>query len=192
MRTGDAFDFGVNLFDMGESSFADCTRVFTALAAEGLGPARSRVQLVSADAKERLGLSIDPGKEQASRVRVTFLTPTEIKGAIQPDFGVLLARIRDRVSTIRVLYGAGPLDIDFKAFGQKAAAVRMTRCELVRTEVSRVSGRTGQRHSLGGFTGAAEYEGDLAPFLPYLEIARWTGVGRHTVWGNGEIAYETF
>ena len=30
-----------------------------------------------------------------------------------------------------------------------------------------------------------EYEGDLAEFLPWLEAARWTGVGRLTVWGNG-------
>ena len=68
----------------------------------------------------------------------------------------------------------------------------MTRCELVPVAAERTSRGTGQRHSLGGFTGVAEYQGDLAKFLPYLEIARWTGVGRQTVWGKGEIAYETF
>ena len=31
------------------------------------------------------------------------------------------------------------------------------------------------------------YRGDLAAFLPYLRAARWTGVGRQTVWGKGEI-----
>jgi len=36
--------------------------------------------------------------------------------------------------------------------------------------------------------GIAEYEGDLAEFLPYLEAARWTGVGRQSVWGKGEIS----
>jgi hypothetical protein len=35
--------------------------------------------------------------------------------------------------------------------------------------------------------GSAEYEGDLAEFVPYLRAARWAGVGRQTVWGNGEI-----
>jgi hypothetical protein len=30
----------------------------------------------------------------------------------------------------------------------------------------------------------------MAEFLPYLEAARWTGVGRQTVWGKGEIAVE--
>ena len=33
----------------------------------------------------------------------------------------------------------------------------------------------------------AEYQGDTGEFLPILEAARWTGVGRHCVWGNGEI-----
>jgi hypothetical protein len=125
-----------------------------------------------------------------SRLRVGFLTPTELKGAERPDFGVLMSRIRDRISTLRQLYGAGPLNIDFKAFGDRASRARMTRCDLVPVEAERVSRRTGQSHSLGGFTGICEYEGDLAEFLPFLEIARWTGVGRQTVWGKGEISTE--
>ena len=42
-------------------------------------------------------------------------------------------------------------------------------------------------HSIGGFVGEAEYEGDLAEFVPYLRVAKWTGVGRQTVWGKGEV-----
>ncbi|MGB9605238.1 MAG: CRISPR system precrRNA processing endoribonuclease RAMP protein Cas6, partial [Bryobacteraceae bacterium] len=38
------------------------------------------------------------------------------------------------------------------------------------------------------FTGEVEYEGDVAEFVPYLEAAQWTGVGRQTVWGKGELA----
>jgi hypothetical protein len=66
----------------------------------------------------------------------------------------------------------------------------MTRCEIQHVPVERTSRATGETHSLGGFTGVAEYQGDLGEFLPYLEIARWTGVGRQTVWGKGEIAWE--
>ena len=141
---------------------------------------------------EPLRLSLCVPEPQGCRLRVHFLTPTELKGAEQPEFGILLARIRDRVGTLRELYGNGPLTIDFKAFGERASRVAMTRCELVPVAADRTSRGTGQRHSLGGFTGVAEYEGDVAEFLPYLEIARWTGVGRQTVWGKGEIAYETF
>jgi hypothetical protein len=63
----------------------------------------------------------------------------------------------------------------------------MTSCTLQRIEAERRSGSTGQTHSLGGFIGEAEYEGDLRDFLPYLKAAKWTGVGRQTVWGKGEI-----
>ncbi|HML16367.1 MAG TPA: CRISPR system precrRNA processing endoribonuclease RAMP protein Cas6, partial [Bryobacteraceae bacterium] len=111
-------------------------------------------------------------------------------GADRPEFGTLFARIRDRVSTLRALYGDGPLEIDFKSMGERAARIRMTCCEIRRVDAERTSRATGQRHSLGGFVGKAEYEGDLAEFLPYLEIARWTGVGRQAVWGKGEIVCE--
>jgi hypothetical protein len=136
----------------------------------------------------RLPLARESGP--VSRLRVHFLTPTELKGADTPEFGVLLSRIRDRISTLRDLYGAGPLDIDFKAFGDRAGRISMTRCDLSPVAASRTSRGTGRTHSLGGFTGVCDYEGDLAEFVPYLEIARWTGVGRQTVWGKGEISYE--
>lgn len=104
---------------------------------------------------------------------------------------MLAARIRDRVSKLRELYGDGPLAIDFRAFGERAALVRMMRCEMTRVEVERRSSRTGQAHSIGGFTGEAEYEGELSEFVPYLRAAKWTGVGRQTVWGKGEVGIVT-
>jgi hypothetical protein len=54
--------------------------------------------------------------------------------------------------------------------------------------IERRSSRTGQTHPIGGFQGTVEYTGPLDEFLPYLEAARWTGVGRQAVWGKGEIA----
>jgi hypothetical protein len=146
----------------------------------------------SVEGTELLRLPLAASSAPVARLRVCFLTPTELKGADRPAFGILLARVRDRISTLRQLYGDGPLNLDFKAFGERAGRVLTTRCDLADVEAERISRRTGQRHSLGGLTGVAEYAGDLAEFIPYLEIARWTGVGRQTVWGKGEIAYETF
>ena len=55
-------------------------------------------------------------------LRVEFVTPTELKSGdhlvARPEFGVLFARARDRVSTLRALYGAGPLEIDFQCDGR--------------------------------------------------------------------------
>jgi hypothetical protein len=125
------------------------------------------------------------------RIVVRFVTPTELKAAggmaSKPEFAVLFGRLRDRISTLRALYGAGPLDIDFRSLGQRAAAVRLSRTDLNWERAIRRSGRTGQVHPLGGFTGEAEYEGDLAVFVPWLRAGRWVGVGRHTVWGRGDF-----
>jgi hypothetical protein len=125
-------------------------------------------------------------------LRLSFITPTELKSgdaiATKPEFGVLAARIRDRLSILGQAYGNGPLTIDFKAFGERALSVRMTRCDVHQVDVGRRSSRTGQVHSIGGFVGGAEYEGELTEFMPYLRAAaKWTGVGRQTVWGKGEI-----
>jgi hypothetical protein len=173
-------EVGLNLFLIREPAVELFTRVMSELGT-----------LSSVSGTERVSLSLCAPEQALERVRVRFLTPTELKGAERPEFGVLMARIRDRVSTLRELYGEGALAIDFKAFGERAGRVSTTRCELMTIADERVSRATGQRHSLGGFTGFAEYAGDLAEFLPYLEIAHWTGVGRQTVWGKGEIAYET-
>ena len=58
-------------------------------------------------------------------------------------------------------------------------------------KADRLSSRTGQSHSIGGFVGIAEHEGELAEFIPYLEAGRWTGVGRQSVWGKGEFSITT-
>jgi hypothetical protein len=181
IAAGEPFDFGINLFETKDGAVDLFAGAFSV-------PFGTPLKIEGA---ELLRLPLE-GTAQADRVRVQFVTPTELKGSDRPEFGTLFARIRDRVSTLRALYGDGPLEIDFKAVGERAGQVQMTRCEIENIEIERTSRATGQRHSLGGFTGGAEYSGGLSEFLPYLEIARFTGVGRQTVWGKGEIEYETF
>jgi len=178
---GESFQFGVNLFETRDEAVDLFAKAF-----EG------RFGVPTIEGREPLPLLIEPTTIPMDRVRVRFLTPTELKGSERPEFGTLLARIRDRVSTLRALYGAGPIDIDFRAIGERASHVNMSRCELQHFEAERTSRATGETHSLSGFIGVAEYEGDLGEFIPYLKIAGFTGVGRQTVWGKGEIAYETF
>ena len=137
-------------------------------------------------------MSLEPPARAVDEITIEFLTPTELKGGegliARPEFRVLLARIRDRVSTLRSLYGAGPLDIDFAALAARASAVSLHQCEIREAGTTRHSSRTGRSHPLAGFTGIAAYQGPLTEFVPLLEAAQWTGVGRQTVWGKGEIA----
>jgi hypothetical protein len=212
IAAGQPFHFDLNLFDLHSPALAYLILTFAQLAEEGLGSARSKVELVrvwkldgdgdpqvalyenaaiQTHSEPPLTLDLRPAERRITRARVRFLTPTELKSgreiAARPEFAILATRARDRLSTLRELYGAGALAIDFRAFGERAAGVKMTRCELAMVDVQRRSSRTGQTHSIGGFIGEAEYEGDLGEFVPYLTAAQWTGVGRQTVWGKGQI-----
>ncbi len=213
VRPGEAFHVDLHLFDVSVRALACCIRSFREVGDQGLGHGRGRAVLECAyslaeDRSPIRRLPLDPDgtpagpvepmvldlNSPAARIRravVQFVTPTELKTARglaeTPVFPVLMARIRDRVSALRALYGAGALPIDFQAFAARAANVTLVRSSIQRVKAERRSARTGQQHPLGGFIGEAEYEGELAGFLPYLRAARWTGVGRQTVWGKGAI-----
>ena len=205
VKPGSEFYFDLHVFDLRERVLSSFQSVFARVAGEGLGPGRGRAEL---ERVESLGLGeeaamtgdaaivpsridLTPDVHPVRQARLQFRTPTELKAAgsvtSRPEFGVLFSRLRDRLSTLRALYGAGPLDIDFRAMGERADTVLLRHCELRWERVERKSGRTGQVHPIGGFTGFAEYEGELAEFLPWLRAARWVGVGRQTVWGKGDV-----
>lgn len=210
LRPGARFHFDVHVFDLRDPVLPIFVLTFAQLAREGLGPRRGRARLDSVwqqdlclfeadrfttgEPPSPLTISLPPQQDTVRRVIVRFLTPLELKTgdtiAGQPQFDVLFSRARDRVATLRELYGAGPLPLDFRGMGERARAIKMTKFRAETVDVQRRSSRTGQTHPIGGITGFAEYEGELAEFLPILRAAEWTGVGRQTVWGKGHIRVE--
>lgn len=213
IQPGELFHFDVHIFDLNDPALAYFILTFAQLAREGLGPGRGKAELVRTDqlGEDRmpcaqvfdgatlllssllppLVLPLEPTPHPVRRVRVSFVTPTELKAGgelvLRPEFGVLFARIRDRLSALSTLYGHHPLRLDFRGLGERAAQVRLVRSSLRWMQTTRRSSKTGQQHPFGGFTGEVEYEGELSEFLPCLQAAHWTGVGRQTVWGKGEI-----
>ncbi len=179
---GGHFHFDLNLFDLRGPAEKYLRLAFARF--------RANLELVKVDAETICLPLVGAGNER--KVLVRFLTPTELKSnskvAARPDFPILAARIRDRISALCHFYGEGAPALDHKGFVERAAGVQMMRCELRQVSVERHSTRTGQTHSIGGFIGEAEYEGPLAEFMPWLKAAQWTGVGRQTVWGKGTIA----
>ena len=202
---GSPFFFDAHVFDLQQPVLPYFRQAFARLANAGIGLQRGRARL---ERVEQLDLDdraqtceTEPGppcsvplngtSTQVDAVTVRFLTPTELKIggqlADRPEFSVLFSRLRDRISTLRSLYGAGALALDFRGLGERASLVKLGRCDLLLEHATRRSTRTGQAHSLGGFTGEAEYQGPLTEFLPWLRAARWVGVGRQTVWGKGDL-----
>lgn len=199
--SGAAFWFDLHLFDVRNPQFDDYKQAFTRFAEEGIGPSQAKAKLTRMERLDFGGqpaaprpLSIDLGAVPPGRIprlQVHYSTPTELKAEGQtvdvPDFHVLISRLRDRISTLRSMYGAGPLAIDFRGLADRARNVQIVTDDLRDREILRRSGRTGQQHSIGGFEGTVVYEGELSEFVPYLIAGRWTGVGRQTTWGKGEI-----
>jgi len=202
---GDVLWIDAHVFDLHRPVLPYFAEAFTQLATAGIGPERGRARLVALeqlDLEDRPSalesspgppctVSLEPEPSAVESVTVRFASPTELKSAghpaDRPEFAILFARLRDRISTLHTLYGDGPLPLDFRDMGERAAHIALTRCNLTWEKSSRRSTRTGQRHPLGGFLGEAEYQGVLTEFLPWLRAAQWTGVGRHTVWGHGDL-----
>ena len=187
-----SFSFALHLFDTRQPLIPYFETAFARWAASGIGPARTSARLLGVEPLGNLySIALDPAPSPVDAVTLRFVTPTELKAAgglaASPEFGILFARLRDRIATLRALYGAGPLELNFRGMGERAAAIRLVRSDLRWEKAARTSSRTGQTHPLGGFTGEADYCGDLREFMPWLRAARWVGVGRQTVWGKGEI-----
>ncbi len=187
---GERFHFDVNLFTRDPWPVAYFEAAFAKLASEGLGPGRGRALLEGMDHSLQ-ELSLTPPAEAVHRLTIQFVTPTELKAAegllVKPSFEVLMARLRDRISNLGAQYGDGPLEADFCEFAGRARPVALVESDLHQVDVERTSGRTGQTHPLSGFVGRVTYSGNLTEFVPYLQIGQYTGVGRQTVWGKGEL-----
>jgi hypothetical protein len=173
---GVEFSLGINVF----SPAGPPVEQFAAALAD-------RAELLSAT-REHVQVPLVPAPGPVTQVTVRYLTPTELKsgGAVvdRPEFPILFARIRERLIALWTFYGTARNELDWPTH---AAQIRMKRCDVAWRKARRRSSRTGQTHPLGGLTGEVDYEGDLAPFVPFLRAAFWTGVGRQTVWGNGVI-----
>jgi hypothetical protein len=179
VEAGESFSFDLHLFVPDRECLAAFTTAFERVALHG------RMQGTEV---RSVTFSFEPNNNEARRISVEFLTPTELKhkGELvqEPAFPVLFARIRERIRALARFYSGTNLDVDLT---NEASQVCLAHSSLVHHEAERRSSRTGQTHPLGGFTGEAIYEGRLGPFLPWLEAAYWTGVGRQTVWGKGAI-----
>lgn len=210
---GENFSFDAHLFDTSPKTVLYFISAFRTLAESGIGPRRGSAELrsvtrlteqgvpgeivfsggtvIASASAEPIKLSLAPTGLPVSKVSIRFVSPTELSKherlTSTPEFGFLFARLRDRISNLRAAYGGGSLEIDFREMGKRARKVQITRSSLKTATIERLSSKTSRRHSIGGFVGNADYCGELTEFIPYLKAGFWTGVGRHAVWGNGEI-----
>jgi hypothetical protein len=148
-------------------------------------------ELIDARLKELRGQN---GIASVERITIRFLTPTFLRADGQvvrrPEFHHVFKRLRDRINALITFFGEGPLDLNFRALGERAEKVRTVSAQIEWVERFRTSSRTHQRHELSGFVGETTYEGEMGEFLPWLTLGELVHFGKHSAWGNGWIEVE--
>jgi CRISPR-associated endoribonuclease Cas6 len=135
------------------------------------------------------------GATSVRQITLRFLTPTMLKAdsalVRRPTFATILKRLRDRINALSYFYCGNGLDIDFKAFGEQAEGIKTVADSTRWVESTRYSRRREVTHDLSGFIGEVSFEGELAPFIPYLKLGEYVHVGKNAVFGNGWYRIES-
>ncbi len=213
IQPNDSFHFDLHLFDLRPHITAYFISAFQQFVETGIGPAKGSATLTAVSilnsAKQPISEIFTNGVLRANvpappvelplaapesvihSVSIRFQTPTELRKnqptAEPPPFSAVIGRLRDRISNLLTLYGSGQPHFDFAGLSERARSITLESANITHQSTSRYSGRHAGEHPIGGFVGTIEYSGALTEFVPLLKAGEWTGVGRHTVWGNGQI-----
>lgn len=133
-----------------------------------------------------------------SRIRLKHSTRLRLKADNEllhtaPPFSLLLNRLLGRINALATLYCGGSI------ISPEQKQHLLNLAETVQIEHSTLQWRDWQRHSqrthstmpFGGLLGETVYRGELAPFVPWLALGQWVGVGGKTSFGLGlyELTY---
>jgi len=122
---------------------------------------------------------------------IVFETPTRIKDRNHftktLSFDLFMRSLLRRMSILAQLCTGHVWDLDYRHIIQQASEVRCSRSNLYWFDWGRRSGREKNRMRLGGFLGSMVFEGDLAPFLPFIRMGEYCHVGKASTFGLGKF-----
>lgn len=141
------------------------------------------------------------------RLKLKFMTPLLLKSGSgvtadgaripaeevrdRPPLGVIVRRLRDRLSALCNFFGDGWACPDFAAWGEVADTVTITSSHTRWLTRTRRSTRTGQSHEISGLVGQTTYEfpnrSTFDALTPLLRVGELIHVGKNAPWGNGGI-----
>ena len=129
-------------------------------------------------------------------ITLRFITPTRImyrgKLLFELDFQTLIINLLRRLALLAYFHcGGNPQEeIPFVDLIEKAGAVNVNDRSLKWYDWERYSNRQDTRMKLGGFVGTITFEGDLSPFMPYIQAGEILHVGKGTSFGLGKYKIE--
>jgi len=147
---------------------------------------------------------VDPVKP---RLKLKFITPLLLKSGSgidaqgvripareireRPPLGVIVRRLRDRLSSLSTFFGDGWTCPDFSAWGTLADQAQIIDSRTSWLTRNRRSTRTGHAHQISGLVGQTIYEfpnqQTFEILSPLLRIGELIHIGKHAPWGNGGI-----
>jgi hypothetical protein len=179
------------------------------LARDGLGADKGKCELLSVSSGEKVIFTPDNLHIQVmpplslpelsahhdwQKLTLNFLTPLKLqrqgriikKGlTFQDIFRALLRRI-----TLLAVFHCGvqhsEIDIDFKELIEKAGHIQTIKDNTRWFHWSRYSTRQKRVMPAGGLVGDITFEGDFAPFWPFLLLGEYFHVGKNTSFGLGK------
>ena len=155
----------------------------------GLGPERGRLDLVSIDPIGSPAAAPCPDRieiELSSPLRLVEAGRLVGPAALQPRH--LLVALLRRVSLLAERHGTAPLELDYRALRERAAAAEFTETTLRWADWARWSGRQQTLLKMGGLLGRLILPlAGLELFWPLLALAPWVHVGKGATMGLGAV-----
>jgi len=103
-------------------------------------------------------------------------------------FEMIMRNLLRRIQLLSAIYCAGPGRVDFTHLIELSREIKVKESRLHWEEQKRFSFRQDKTVGLGGVSGHIVFEGNLTPFLPFLELGEILHVGKGTAFGLGKIA----
>jgi len=116
-------------------------------------------------------------------------TPDKKQVVNHLDFSLLLARLLQRLSYLSELYCDGT-KWERGHLLQAAESCQVTEYDTKLVKFDRYSQRQQGYHPLEGILGKICLRGDLAPYLPYLQLGAWLHAGKKSSFGFGHYQIE--
>jgi hypothetical protein len=172
---------GDHHFDLLEVNSLDGTRILDHAGRELL--AQPAVDSLTLDGESTAG--------RPEALTVELVSPTRLVSdgnlVDRLEFQTLVRAALRRISALGRFHAGGEPDVDYRGLVEQAAGVKTLACDLHWADQRRYSCRQQRSMVLGGLLGTVQFEGPLAPFLPWLTIAERVHVGKNTSFGKGQI-----
>ncbi len=122
---------------------------------------------------------------------VTFLSPLRLQFEqgieFSPEFHALLRSLLRRISLLAYFHQGIELDkeLDFRQLIHLAEGIKTIEKRYRPYTWNRYSNRQDKAIQMDGIIGEGIYQGDFAPFMPFLKLGEWIHLGKSTAFGMG-------